>query len=324
MQLDFPAVVSSCCNLQRLSVYQSQVIDNESNTDLTQPWEDLFSLLSRNPRIEELAVQLQSKVIFPTAFWRSVASSLPLIRTLRIYGALIVIEDKSNNGADTSIDAFLDACLTVERLDLDFTTFRCPSQSPCSRWTDCRIFPALRHLSFFGRTHLDLEFLSKCLASHALQSLRWSTHHQDHYTPAMLAPRVTRLIVEARLAALKSLELWDGMPFSDQEIAFILDSLVTPLKELSVAESGFGELALTSLLRQPNQDHLLDLGHAGATNESAQATKLRRIPHTATLEDLDLSDCPDVTETMILRIGALSPNLKTFFYSLEPQQRTVV
>ncbi|KAF9359051.1 hypothetical protein BGX34_008562, partial [Mortierella sp. NVP85] len=138
----------------------------------------------------------------------------------------------------------------------------------------------------------------------------------------MLAPQVTRLIVEARLAALKSLELWDGMPFSDQEIASILDSLVMPLKKLSVAESGFGELALTSLLRQPSQDHLLDLGHAGATNNSAQATKLRRIPHTATLEDLDLSDCPDVTETMILRIRALSPNLKTF-YSLESQQRTV-
>ncbi|KAF9898924.1 hypothetical protein BX616_003452 [Lobosporangium transversale] len=52
------------------------------------------------------------------------------------------------------------------------------------------------------------------------------------------------------LTSLRSLELWDGFPFTDDQIAHILDSLTCPLKELKVSESGFGTLSLDALFRQ--------------------------------------------------------------------------
>ncbi|KAI8350272.1 hypothetical protein B0O80DRAFT_500863 [Mortierella sp. GBAus27b] len=284
------AVLSSCCNLQRLSVRQNRSSYDNHDSDLTlQHWQELISLLDRNPRIEELTVQLLRRAAFPTAFWRTVAFSLPQIRILRIHGALIDVSDKA-------IDTFVDACLVVQSLDLDFTTFECSNQHPCSSWTDCRVFPILHRLDFFVRTQLDFEFLSKCLAAPTLRTLRLSTRHLDHYAPAMLTPLVTQRIVEAKLAALESLELWDGFPYTDMEIAAILNSLGRPLKELSVVESGFRELAMKALLDQPNQEQMG-----------------RKASHCTELQKLDLSDCLGFTEEMNQVIQESCPKLNTFY-----------
>ncbi|KAG0005876.1 hypothetical protein BGZ65_009948 [Modicella reniformis] len=295
-------------------------------------------ILNNNPKIEELSVQLISKTVFPKAFWKAIVSSFHSLRTLRIHGAVIVIgtdvenknhdrsEEEEEEEEDTALDAFLDACLTVEHLDLDFIDFRHGRQlATCPRWTECRVLPNLRHLDFFGRTQLDLEFLSKCLSAPTLQSLRWSTSHKEQYAPGEFTKLVTQRIVEARLAALESLELWDGMPFTDKELAAILDSLANPLKEFSVADSRFGEEALISLLRQPltsgsHQDLLLlsdnsTKGESPTTTTTTTTTlnPFRQVAHCATLQKLDLSDCQDVTEDMIQQITASCPDLKTFY-----------
>ncbi|KAI1317160.1 hypothetical protein EDD11_008951 [Mortierella claussenii] len=143
------------------------------------------------------------------------------------------------------------------------------------------------------------------------------------------------------LLSLQSLDLWDGLPFTDTEIACILDALTVPLQVLSVPESGFGELATAALFRQPSSLSHAALvqavagdeahssgfeGLAGGGNSMLNTVPpdppivvhpgfYQRPPHAATLKRLDLTDCPDITDDTLQRIKDMCPVLKTLIVS---------
>ncbi|KAF9111841.1 hypothetical protein BGX27_004375 [Mortierella sp. AM989] len=282
-------------------------------------------------------------VIFPLAVWKALAN-LSLLWTLRIYGAMItnfVEPDQNQRDRMSVVDGFLKACSSAHDLDIDHVSFSSiisTNYAPCfvdptSLWNSPHlVFKNITSFSFFGRSSHDIAFFSNCLtgASNTLRRLKWSTGHKNHYAPSVMAQRVTQKIVNATkepkprgLGMLESLELWDGMPFTDQNIADILDALSSPLKELSVVESGFEDMALAALLRQPHSQKTAQEGVLGAetgskTEEESTSTLAQpqqtyqtlRPPHCTTLQRLDLTDCPYLTTEMVQQIRDACPNLK--------------
>ncbi|KAF8936803.1 hypothetical protein BGZ58_003720 [Dissophora ornata] len=299
--------LSSCRQLQQLRIIRRwDGVYEFGNTAVVfdpQYWQDLTALISQNPELKVIGFNLCCRVEFPATFWRAIAN-VPQIQTLSIHGAVI-------NGQETEVvDAFLDACLAVESLHLDYTLFKEPIRS--ERWANCKRFPRLAILNFFGRTLLDMDFFAKCLAAPGLKRVRWSTEHSDKYLPSTMASQVSQHIVNARLGSLTGLELWDGMPFTDEDICAVLDSLTSPLIELSVSESGFGEMSLASLLRQPSlQNTTQNMLGQGESSTTLDVRYGQRAPHCTKLQIIDLTDCPDVTDEMAELIRESCPHLKT-------------
>ncbi|KAG0365757.1 hypothetical protein BGZ54_006245 [Gamsiella multidivaricata] len=271
-------------------------------------WGDLASFLRRVPSLRELVIRSMNSHVIPVAVWQTIATSLPTLRTLVFNGAHMDGEDPLR------FDYFLDACSKVESLDLDFFSFwDPPAHNP--RWTSTDpLFPRLVSLNFFGRRAEELRLFERCLQTPGLRRLTWSTRFPTQFTPAEKTPEVTRLIVEARLQNLEYLNLWDGLPFKDEEIARILDSLGRPLKELRVSASEFGYLSWNALLRGHSQMEV----DPTATESDSSRPDVVRLAHAATLRTLDLTLCPDVTDDMLAQIKRDFPRLEQLLLREEP------
>ncbi|KAF9382401.1 hypothetical protein BGX21_001833 [Mortierella sp. AD011] len=290
-------------NLHTLRIYQSPSSDNpacETNLQFRQNhWQDLVALVEQNQGLTEFSIQMFSMALISVALWKALAG-LPSLWTLRVYGAQIsnfVDPDQEHHDQKANIEVFLEACRSVRVLDMDYTTFH--SVPPET-------------------------------SSHTLRQLKWSTQHHERYSPSDMAPRIAQEIVKVvnastppGLGSLKRLELWDGMPFSDREIADILDVLPTPLEELCIPESGFDENALVALLSQPHSQSASQEIRAmtetgGESMQILQTQKqVRRAPHSTTLRYLNLSDCPYITKEMAELIQDACPKLDRFIWSVD-------
>ncbi|KAF9160966.1 hypothetical protein BGX20_002321 [Mortierella sp. AD010] len=337
-------------NLHTLRIYQSPSSDNpacETNLQFRQNhWQDLVALVEQNQGLTEFSIQMFSMALISVALWKALAG-LPSLWTLRVYGAQIsnfVDPDQEHHDQKANIEVFLEACRSVRVLDMDYTTFHSvPPESSIpssfmffdhtSLWNNMHlVFKNLISFSTFGRSRLDIAFFSRCLkaSSHTLRQLKWSTQHHERYSPSDMAPRIAQEIVKVvnastppGLGSLKRLELWDGMPFSDREIADILDVLPTPLEELCIPESGFDENALVALLSQPHSQSASQEIRAmtetgGESMQILQTQKqVRRAPHSTTLRYLNLSDCPYITKEMAELIQDACPKLDRFIWSVD-------
>ncbi|KAF9351662.1 hypothetical protein BGX26_010375 [Mortierella sp. AD094] len=333
-------------NLRTLKIYQSPTSNNTVCDTNLKHWQELVALVEQNQVLTEFSIQMISIALFPVALWKALAR-LPNLWTLRVHGALIsnyVEPDQEQHDQKAIVEAFLEACRSVRVLDMDFTTYLSitpvglapsPFFDPTSLWNNPHlVFKNVTSFSTFGRSSLELAFFSSCLAgaSHTLRQLKWSTKHHKRYSPSNMTPKITQEIVNVvnastprGLGSLERLELWDGMPFTDQEIADILDALPSPLKELSIPESGFDENSLAALLSQPHSQpasQVINAGTGTGTGEESMKAlqtqrQVRRAPHSTTLRYLNLSDCPYMTSEMVEQIKDACPRLEHFIWSVD-------
>ncbi|KAF8979939.1 hypothetical protein BGZ46_004821 [Entomortierella lignicola] len=303
-------------DIRELNIFQSNGLNSSFRDVHHEIWRDIATLIEQNQELTHVSIRFLSRVLFPAVVFEALAK-VPLLHSLNLNGAIIsdrvVRGGEGQQDQNNNIEAFMRACRSVQVLGIDYTTFSpenlgaltSPFYNPSSLWNNPHlVFKNITSFTFFGRSDLTLVLFSHCLeaASHTLRRLTWNTEYPTRYRPTdNIASIVAKAIVKAvnsstprGLESLESLHLWDGMPFSDQEIAEILDALPNPLKELIVPESDFDKLSLKALLNSQN-----------------------RASHCTTLQHLDLGDCPYVTFDMKQQIRHACSNLKVFLCEVQ-------
>jgi hypothetical protein len=293
-------------------------------------WCDIAALVRQNPELQEFRIENANIWTPPVAFWRALAEDVPELRSFHIlrvtvgkgrtgsignYGSNGVSGNGSTNSStnwrshnsessepdeDVILDLFLDICDRVEELHLDTVVF---TRVKTKRWINGPTFTHLQKLTYFGRSTMQFELFYKALDAAGLRVLTWGSPYRVTEQPAIIAPFLTAEIVKRRLA-LEALDIWEEMPFEDQELQSILLSLSRPLISLQVKDSEFATQSLEALL-QPR------LSWARWDNCNVSTGGIMA-SHGSTLQTLNLQGCVMVTSAMVQKLLQNCSQLEVF------------
>ncbi|KAG0288186.1 hypothetical protein BGZ96_007992 [Linnemannia gamsii] len=330
-------VLPYCRALQRIELTETWKTMNEDggagrDADKDQlrlrEWGDIAALVRQNPELQEFRIENTNVWTPPVTFWKSLAEDVPELRSFHIVRVTVGKGrtgnvgnniSNGNNGSTNSstswssyncessepeedmiLDLFLDICDRAEELCLDTVLF---TRVKTERWINGPIFTRLQKLTYFGRSSMQFELFYKALDATSLRELTWGSPYRVTEQPTIIAPFLTAEIVKRKLA-LEALDLWEEMPFEDQELQSILLSLSRPLISLQVKDSEFDMQSLEAIL-QPQ--------HSWARwDNSNGSTGGIMASHGSTLQTLNLQGCVMVTSAMVQRLLQNCPQLEVF------------
>lgn len=332
-------VLPYCRDLQRIEFTETWKTMNgdggaerDADKDLLRlrEWGDIAALVRQNPELQEFRIENTNVWTPPVAFWKALAEDVPKLRSFQIVritvgkgrtgifgnnGSNVNNGNGSTNSStswssynsessesedDVILDLFLDICDRVEELCLDTVLF---TRVKTERWINGPTFSRLQKLNYFGRSTMQFELFYKALDATGLRELTWGSPYRVTEQPTIIAPFLTAEIVKRQLA-LEALDLWEEMPFEDQELQSILLSLSRPLISLHVKDSEFDMQSLEALL-QPQRSWARWDNRDGSTGRIMAS-------HASTLQTLNLQGCVTVTSSMVQKLLQNCPQLEVF------------
>ncbi|KAF9350620.1 hypothetical protein BGX26_011251 [Mortierella sp. AD094] len=223
-----------------------------------QRWFGVEELIRESPTLTTIELSSYRNVL-TNQIWDAIKDS-PTITALRIYNIEI---------NQPQVLVFLDACSTLERLEVDFCIMQ---KNTLAEQVLPESFPRMQEVKIRDFKNYSYVSLPIVASSPQLRSLAW--HRIRRQDLLDIGNLYARLICATEFLNLESLDI-TGVHLQDNEIANVLTHMKKPIKKLGLSKTLIGHLSLKALEPHLHSIRELDIAACWKINSCEVAGLLR-------------------------------------------------